>query len=84
MTNPTYYVNISFVPKQMNGQQALMIAGVTQSVPTYAGEYFVASMPEIKVSATGSSYSDALTNLLSAVTPISDPGNGALSNIRFY
>ncbi len=84
MTNPKYHVNISHVPSRANGQIAVSISGVTQSVPTYSGEYFVASMPEVKVSATGSSYSDALTNLLAAVAPVADPGNGPLSSIKTW
>lgn len=82
MTNPKYLINIFYVPSTVNGQQLVQIAGVTQSIPKYSSDYFVASMPEVKVSATGSSYSDALTNLLSAVTPVVDPGNGVLNNIR--
>lgn len=84
MTNPTYFVNISFVPSNVNGQQLVNIGGVTQSVPTYSDKFFVASMPEVKVSATGSSYTDALGNLLTSVSSVIDPGNGSLANIRFY
>jgi hypothetical protein len=84
MTNPKYTVNIFFEPSRINGQQAVNIGGVTQSNPTYTDSYFVASMPEIKVSATGSSYANALSNLLTAVSPVVDPGNGPLSNIRTY
>lgn len=84
MTNPTYLVNIFYQPARMSGQQAVNIGGVTQSVPTYSDSYFVASMPEVKVTATGSSYTDALNNLLSTVSSTTDPGNGSLNNIRTY
>lgn len=84
MTNPTYLVNIFYQPSRVNGQQSVSISGVTQSVPTYSDSYFVASMPEVKVTATGSSYTDALNNLLSTVSSTTDPGNGSLNNIRTY
>lgn len=84
MTNPTYTVNIFFEPSRPNGQSLINIGGVTQSQMTYSSSYFVATMPEIKVSATGSSYANALTNLLTAVSSTNDPGNGPLSSIRTY
>jgi hypothetical protein len=84
MTNPTYLVNIFYQPARINGQQLVLIGRVTQSIPSYADSYFVASMPEVKVTATGSSYNDALNNLLSTVSSTTDPGNGSLNNIRTY
>lgn len=84
MTDPKYTVNIFFEPSRINGQQPINIGGVTQSCPTYSDSYFVAYMPEIKVSATGSSYANALSNLLTAVSSVTNPGNGPLSNIRTY
>jgi hypothetical protein len=79
-----YYVNISYVPKFMNGQTKVSIGGVTQSVPTYSSEYYIASMPEVKIHATGSSYTDALNNLLTIASSTNDPGNGPLSLIRNF
>jgi hypothetical protein len=80
----TYTVNIFYEPVRPNGQQLVLIGGVTQSVISYSDPYFVATMPELKVSATGSSYGGALTNLLTVASSTTDPGNGPLSSIRTY
>jgi hypothetical protein len=86
MQNPKYLVNISHQPSRANGQQLMNIAGVTSSFPSYSSEYFVASMPELKIMATGSTYQTALTNLLNIATASSfnDLGNGAYNDIRTY
>jgi hypothetical protein len=86
MDYPKYQVNISYYPSRVSGQQLVNIAGVTQSMPTYQDGYYVASMPEIKISATGSNYTTALTNLLNIATASStiDPGNGPYSSIRTW
>ena len=86
MQNPTYLVTISHQPSRANGQQLLNIAGVTSSFPSYSSEYFVASMPELKIMATGSTYQTALTNLLNIATAsnFNDLGNGAYNDIRTY
>ena len=73
MNNPKYLVNIYYYPKQVSGQQLVSIAGVTQSLPTYSGNYFVATMPEVKILATGSTYADALDNLLIIATASTTP-----------
>lgn len=64
MTNPQYLVNIVWYPGGESGQQLVNIGGVTQSMITYSQGYFMASMPEAKFYATGSSYTTALTSLL--------------------
>lgn len=84
MVNPQYLINISYSPSHVNGQQLVNISGVTHSMPTYGPSYFVASMPEVKLSATGSSYSDALTNLLAIASTAPNSGNGPLSNIKTW
>ncbi len=86
MENPKYLVNIIYIPTRVGGQQLIYQHGVTQSVPTYFSDYFVASMPEIKISATGSSYTEALDNLLNIATASSTTGNslGPLNNTRTY
>ena len=77
MTNPRYVVNISFQSKFITGSTLSFAGGVTYSIPTYGGEYFVASMPEVGLYATGPSYTDALTALLAtasiAETPVQPP-----------
>lgn len=77
-----YYINISYVPSQVNGQQLQSISGVTYSMPTYSSEYYVATMPEAKLFATGSSRGAALTALESIASTASNPGNEPLANIR--
>lgn len=80
-----YLVNISYQPSHVNGQQLVNIAGVTQSVPTYSDSYYVASMPEVKIWATGSSYTEALDNLLLVATSsIIDTSNPPLNTIRTW
>jgi hypothetical protein len=85
MENPRYLVNIYYQPQVLVGQQAVFIGGITQSIPAYRDGYFVASMPEIKIVGTGSSYQTALSNLLLIATASStyDNGNGPLNLIRF-
>ena len=82
MTNPQYLVNISYVPMYRNGSvgtYATQSDGssllVSQSI-SYAGGYFQANMPEIRISATGSSYATALNNLMIIATASSTPDNG--------
>lgn len=76
MDNPKYLVNIVYVPPRVTGQYLISINGVTQSMPSYSGEMFVASMPEIRIAASGSSYATALSNLLLIATASSTTGNG--------
>jgi len=86
MDNPKYFVTISNVPSMVSGQQNVNISGVTQSVQTYSSEYFLASMPELRLTATGSSYSDALNNLLIIATASTTSNNGfaPLTNTKFF
>lgn len=74
MTNPKYFINIVYVPIQMNGQELKKVNGFTQSMPTYSNDFFVASMPELSIAATGSNYTTALSNLLAKV--VDTPSNG--------
>ena len=76
MDNPKYLVNIIYVPSRVTGQTAMLINGVTQSVPSYSNDMFVASMPEIRIAASGSSYATALSNLLLIATSSTTYGNG--------
>jgi hypothetical protein len=45
-------------------------------MPAYSGDMFVASMPEIRIAASGSSYATALSNLLLIATASTTYGNG--------
>ena len=80
MTNPTYQITISNVPTRMIGMTPSLINGVTQSMPYYSASYFVASMNEVGISATGTSYSDALNNLLTLSTTTPSTGLSPLSS----
>jgi hypothetical protein len=86
MINPLYQVNISYYPSYVAGHTHSYIAGVTSSFPTYSSPYFVASMPEISMSATGSDYRSALDNLLVSVTAsnIQNTGYPPYSTIRTW
>jgi len=65
MTNPLYNVNIVYKPKEPNGWLG------SSSVVNYTADYFVASMPEIGLSGTGSSYTASLASLLAVVASAS-------------
>jgi hypothetical protein len=86
MQNPKYLVTIAYEPSRPNGQQLMNAGGVTFSIPSHSPDYFVANMPELKISATGSSYTTALTNLLNIVTASTffDSGNGPINSTRTY
>lgn len=84
MVNPQYLVNISYRPSHFSGKELQVVSGVTQSVNKYDGGYFIASMPEAKLSATGSSYETSLDNLLLMAASASYPGNPPLGNTRTW
>jgi len=74
MTNPQFLVNIAYVPMYRNGSVGVYATQsdgssllVSQSI-VYSGGYFQASMPEIRIYATGSSYATALNNLMIIAT----------------
>ena len=82
MTNPQYTVYISYVPTFRTGSvgtyatQSDGSSILTSTTNTYGGGYFAASMPEIKISATGSSYTTALNNLMVIATASTTSDNG--------
>ena len=78
MTNPKYSVSIYYQTKSVNGQQLVNSGGVTFSIPTYSSEYFVASMPQIGLWATGSTYETALSGLLILASASATPGDTPL------
>ncbi len=85
MTDPKYLINISYNPAHVNGQQEVSIGpGITASMPTYATASFVATMPEVKISATGSTYEEALDNLLIVAATVPQPVNPPLNNTRTW
>ena len=79
--NFKYHVMINYVPARARGQEFVNISGTTHSVPTYSEPYYVAAMPEIKIGATGSNYTEALDNLIIAASA-SGTGQEPLSEVR--
>ena len=74
MENPTYNVVITYYPLSYSSQSLVNIYGVTYSMPSYEnGGYFIAVMPEVFLSATGSTYQDSLDNLLLSATSSDSP-----------
>lgn len=59
-----YLVNIFYRPLSATGQILKNINGTTHSMMSYGGGYFIASSPGLRTSATGSSYNEALSNIL--------------------
>lgn len=84
MTNPKYLINISWSMPYVSGMTAVSISGVTQSLPTYSGGYYIATMPEVRISATGSTYETALSNLLIIASASSETGYPPLNTIRTW
>lgn len=86
MQNPRYSVFITSVPPQPNGVIIYNQGGVTYSMPSYTDEIFRATMPEINISATGSSYGEALTNVLNIATASTtlDPGNVSHNRTKYW
>lgn len=68
MEYPKYSVGISYVRPYPNGQQLVNINSITQSIPSYEGGYYIANMQIVNISATGSTYESALSNLLLVAT----------------
>lgn len=68
MENLIYPINITWVPKYVDGQQNIPINGITQSLPIYNGGYYIANMYYMNISATSSDYRTALDNLLIIAT----------------
>lgn len=82
MTNPRYQVTISYVPTYRSGKTGTYATQsdgsslLISSSDTYSGGYFIASMPEIKIFATGSSHTTALSALMLIATASTTSDNG--------
>ena len=68
MVNPKYSINISYVDPVVNGVTGATANGVWTTSPAYSEGKFRAFMPQLNISATGSSYTEALANLLVTAT----------------
>lgn len=83
MTNPQYLVNIHYSNPYRSGSIGTMSAsGLWETLPVTSGGWFVATMPEIRISATGSTYADALSALLAIATASTtyDAAQGPMKN----
>lgn len=80
MENPKYLVNIYYSNPVRTGSTGVSQSGVWQTYPVISGGYFVASMPEVRISATGSTYANALTALLAVAVNTPDAAQGPLEN----
>jgi len=81
MTNPKYLVNIYYSNPYKSGSIGTMsVSGLWETLPVTSGGYFVASMPEVGISATGSSYANALTAVLALSVNTPDAPQGPLKN----
>ena len=61
-----------------------LLAPVTPVPPSPGREFWVASMPEVRLVATGSSRDEAFNNLLVTATGSNSSGQEPLSNIRNF
>jgi hypothetical protein len=84
MKNNKYLVNISWTAPYRTGMTAVSISGVTHSLPIYSGGYYIATMPEVRISATGSTYESALNNLLIIASSSVNPGYLPINNTRTW
>jgi hypothetical protein len=83
MTNPQYLVNINYSNPYRSGSIGTMSAsGLWETLPVTSGGWFVATMPEIRISATGSTYAGALSALLAIATASTtyDAAQGPVKN----
>lgn len=68
MTDPRYQVNIYYQELVRSGSSGASVNGEWLTSATYTGGWYVATMPEVSIFATGSSYASALTALLAIAT----------------
>jgi len=68
MTNPRYLVNIYYQEPVRSGSIGASVSGVWETYPTFTGGWYVATMPEIGIFATGTSYVNALNLLITIAT----------------
>jgi hypothetical protein len=80
MTNPKYLVNIYYSNPVRTGSTGETQSGVWQTYPVTTGGWFVATMPEVNISATGSTYAGALTALLTVANNTPDAAQGPFKN----
>lgn len=68
MIDPKYLVNIYYQEPVRNGSTGASVNGTWVTTPTFSGGWYVATMPEIGIFATGTSYVNALNALITIAT----------------
>jgi len=76
MASNQYLVNISYIAPYRTGSIGVSQSGVWQTYPTYSTGIYLATMPEIRISATGSTYVGALNALLAVSANADDAAQG--------
>ena len=78
MASNQYLVNISYIEPYKTGSTGAtnVNTGLWETLPVYSTGIYLATMPEIRISATGSTYAGALTALLSVATNTPDAAQG--------
>lgn len=76
MTNPTQHVYIVWEPQR--------VVPTNTGARGTTGGYFVATMPELNLYATGGSHSGALNNLMTLVAAAPENSNPAINSTRFW
>lgn len=57
-------IHVYYEPTHARGQVSIDINGASYSMPSYSGNYYVATINSMNLSATGSTYEEALQNVL--------------------
>jgi len=69
MLDPKYLVTITYQPAYVIGHSLTFSSALgTYSMNVYSTQLYVATMPEALLTATGTSYTTALANLITAAT----------------
>jgi hypothetical protein len=75
-----YNINITYQPNLRTGWTTQQISGATYTVAAYSGNYYVASILELGISATSTDPIAALSSILIAASASTSLGLQPLSN----
>lgn len=76
MDNSKYTVVITYEQPFRTGSTGALSNGSWITSPVYSGGYYVASIPELRMLATGSTHLAALNTVLAAATASTGPDTG--------
>ena len=84
MDNSKYTVMITYQQPYRTSSTGTSSNGSWITLPVYSGGYYVASIPELRMNATGSTHLAALNTVLAAATASTGPDTGMppLESIR--